>query len=286
MMAESPDPVQLTLTPIGFVRTAHADKVDAPRQPRAAAGVPGRIELLPGRHFEHALEDLDGWEYLWVIFWFDRNASWRPKVLPPRSRTGRKGVFSTRSPHRPNPLGLSVLRLQRIEGLTLHVCDVDMLDGTPVLDIKPYVPYTDAIPDARSGWLDDAAMPLAMTAGGRAPADPIDAWQIRWDPVAAAQAEWIEARTGLALRARAEATLSLGPEPHPYRRIRPDGDRMQLAIRDWRLAFRVSGGEVSVLAIRSGYRAAQLAAAGADDATLAAHREYLAVFVVDSVNRP
>lgn len=278
MMAESPDPVQLTLAPIGFVRTAHADKVDAPRQPRAAAGVPGRIELLPGRHFEHALEDLAGWEYVWVIFWFDRNASWRPKVLPPRSRSGRKGVFSTRSPHRPNPLGLSAVRLERVEGLTLHVLDVDMLDGTPVLDIKPYVAYTDAIPEARSGWLDDAAMQARVTAGGGAPADPIGAWQIRWETLAAAQAQWIEARTALPVRARAEATLALGPAPHPYRRIRPDGDRMQLAIRDWRLVFRVSGPEVSIIAILSGYREAQLASATADDAALAAHREFVALF--------
>jgi len=278
MMAESPDPVQLTLTPIGYVRTAYADKVDAPRQPRAAAGVPGRIELLPARHFDHALEDLAGWEYVWVIFWFDRNASWRPKVLPPRSRSGRKGVFSTRSPHRPNPLGLSAVRLERIEGLTLYVLDVDMLDGTPVPDIKPYVAYTDAIPEARSGWLDDVAMQAEVTATGRAPADPVDAWQLRWETLAAAQAQWIEARTGLAVRARAEATLSLGPVPHPYRRIRPDGDHMQLAIRDWRLAFRVTGREVSMLFIRSGYRDAQLAAATADDAVLAAHREFLALF--------
>jgi tRNA (adenine37-N6)-methyltransferase len=284
MMAELPDPVQLTLSPIGFIRTAHADKVDAPRQPRAAAGVPGRIELLPGRHFEHALEDLAGWEYLWVIFWFDRNASWRPKVLPPRSRSGRKGVFSTRSPHRPNPLGLSALRLDRIEGLTLHVLDVDMLDGTPVLDIKPYVAYTDAIPQARSGWLDDSAMQADAIADGPAPADPVDAWQLRWDTLATAQAEWILARTGLDIRGRADATLALGPAPHPYRRIRPDGDRMQLSVRDWRLAFRVSGREVSVLSIRSGYRDAQLASAAADDTVLSVHREFLALFY--SVNTP
>ena len=83
-----------------------------------------------------------------MLFWFDRNEGWRPKVLPPRSRSGRKGVFATRSPHRPNPLGLSAVRLERVDGLTLHVSDVDMLDGTPVLDIKPYVAYTDAIADA------------------------------------------------------------------------------------------------------------------------------------------
>jgi len=134
-----------------------ATKVQAARQPRAAAGTPARIELLPGRNFEHALEDLAHWELIWVIFWFHLNPGWRPKVLPPRSTTGRKGVFATRSPHRPNPIGMSVVRLERVDGLILHIRDADMLDGTPVLDLKPYVAYTDAHPSAGTGWLEDAA---------------------------------------------------------------------------------------------------------------------------------
>ena len=76
---------------------------------------------------------------IWVLFWFHLNEGWRPKVQPPRSTTGRKGLFSTRSPHRPNPLGLSALRLERVEGLTVHVRGADLVDGTPVLDIKPYM---------------------------------------------------------------------------------------------------------------------------------------------------
>ena len=145
---------QLVLEPIGYVRTELATKVEAARQPRSGAGAVGRIELLPARNFEHALSNLAEWQFIWVLFWFDRNEGWRPKVLPPRSRSGRKGVFATRSPHRPNPLGLSAVRLERVDGLTLHVRDVDMLDGTPVLDIKPYVPYADAYPESKAGWLD------------------------------------------------------------------------------------------------------------------------------------
>jgi tRNA-Thr(GGU) m(6)t(6)A37 methyltransferase TsaA len=146
---------QLTLEPIGYVRSALATKVEAARQPRAGAGRAGAIELLPGRNFEHALTALADWQYIWVLFWFDRNAGWRPKVLPPRSRSGRKGVFATRSPHRPNPLGLSAVRLDRVEGLTLHISDVDMLDGTPVLDLKPYL---SSVPPERlrRGWLEAA----------------------------------------------------------------------------------------------------------------------------------
>ncbi|MDB6105223.1 MAG: hypothetical protein JWO52_5222, partial [Gammaproteobacteria bacterium] len=85
---------RLTLDPIGFLRSPLVTKVQAARQPRAAAGTPARIELLGGRNFDHALEDLAHWELIWVIFWFHLNPGWRPKVLPPRSTTGRKGVFA------------------------------------------------------------------------------------------------------------------------------------------------------------------------------------------------
>jgi tRNA-Thr(GGU) m(6)t(6)A37 methyltransferase TsaA len=260
----------LRLEPIGYVRTSMASKVEAPRQPAAGADAAARIELLPGRHFEHALEDLEGWEFIWVLFWFHLNSSWRPKVLPPRSASGRKGVFATRSPHRPNPLGLSAVRLERVEHLTLYVRGADMVDGTPVLDIKPYVPYTDAHPAARSGWLEDAAR--AGEAG--TPPDPLDAWQVRFEPLAAAQADWVEQRTGLPLVERIAATLSLGPRPNPYRRIKAEGAGFRLAIKDWRIRFAVTGREIQVLEVHSGYRPAQLAAAP-DDA-LAAHREFAA----------
>jgi tRNA-Thr(GGU) m(6)t(6)A37 methyltransferase TsaA len=277
---EPATPTPLSLEPIGYARTGLATKVDAPRQPGAARDLPGRIELLPGRHFEHALEDLEGWDYLWVIFWFHLNASWRPKVLPPRSRSGRKGVFSTRSPHRPNPLGLSAVRLQRIEGLTLHLLDVDLVDGTPVLDIKPYVPYTDAHPSARSGWLDDMT-PVATAGDGTAasPADPVAPYRVHYDPAALERIAWIEARSDLALRQRLESTLSMGPEPHPYRRIRPDGSGFVLAIKEWRARFEVSAREVRVTGVSSGFRASQLStSASGENAELPLHREYTATF--------
>ncbi|MFO1457089.1 MAG: tRNA (N6-threonylcarbamoyladenosine(37)-N6)-methyltransferase TrmO [Steroidobacteraceae bacterium] len=272
-----PAPTSLTLEPIGYARTELATKVDAPRQPRAAQGQAGRIELLPGRHFEHALEDLEGWEFVWVIFWFHLNPSWRPKVLPPRSRSGRKGVFSTRSPHRPNPLGLSVLRLQRIEGLTLHLLDFDLVDGTPVLDLKPYVPYTDAHPGARSGWLEDGRD--GATVDGLAPPDPVAPFVVRFGPGVLERIAWVEARSELALRQRIEATLSMGPEPHPYRRIKPDGNAFVLAIKEWRARFSVESREVRVLGLASGFRASQLTTpATGEPPELPLHRAFVAEF--------
>jgi tRNA-Thr(GGU) m(6)t(6)A37 methyltransferase TsaA len=266
---------RITLEPIGIVHSPLASKVEAARQPRAAAGTRGSIELFPGRNFEHALEDLEGWDYLWVIYWFHLNAAWRPKVLPPRSTSGRKGVFATRSPHRPNPIGLSAVRLERVDGLVLHVRDLDMVDGTPVLDIKPYVAYSDAHPGAASGWLDEAG----AAPGATVPADPVAKFAVAFSPLAARQAGWIESRTGLALRERITATLALGPQPHPYRRIKREAGGLRLAVKDWRIRFEVRGRELQVTVIESGYRPAQLARrdAGSEPA-LATHREYVATW--------
>jgi tRNA-Thr(GGU) m(6)t(6)A37 methyltransferase TsaA len=258
----------LTLEPIGFVRSPLATKVEAARQPRAASGNTALIELLPGRNFEHALEDLERWELIWVLFWFHLNSGWRPKVLPPRSTTGRKGLFATRSPHRPNPIGMSVVRLERVAGLILHIRDSDMLDGTPVLDIKPYIAYTDAHPDAGTGWLEDS------------PSDPIDAYGVRFEPVATAQAQWIEEQTGLAIRERIQSTLTLGPAPHPYRRIRRTAAGMQLAVKEWRVSFAVEQRDVRVVGIDSGFRTSQLLAESAD-ASLQPHREFLVLWPRD-----
>jgi len=250
---------EVTFTPIGVVRTPFPDRVSAPRQPYAAREARGTIELFPGRGFEHALEDLEGWDRLWVIFSFHLNAvgGFRPKVLPPRSAGKRRGVFSTRSPHRPNPIGLSVVRLDEVRGLTVHVRDVDMIDGTPVLDLKPYVPYADAFPTARTGWLE----PLAPDPGDPAAAtDPEPGFSVTWGPRAAEQAAWLRAEHGIELVEPVNRVLELGPQPHPYRRIKAEGAGFRLAVKDWRVRFRVAGREVTVDAIVSGYRPTQLAA--------------------------
>jgi tRNA-Thr(GGU) m(6)t(6)A37 methyltransferase TsaA len=262
---------RLTVTPIGVVRCRQRTKVEAPRQPAAATGLTGIIELHPGHNFEHALEDLAGFERLWVLFWFHLNDSWRPKVLPPRSNSGRKGVFATRAPYRPNPLGLSAVRLERIDGLSLHVSDVDMVDGTPVLDLKPYVPYTDAWPEAGTGWLGEEP----ASRGGARPADPVAGYTVHFTPIAAEQAAWIEDRTGLPLRERITATLMLGPQPHAYRRIVRNGTEYRLKVRDWRVQFAVTDLLVTVVSLSSGYRPAEVGrSAGQSGDPLAVHRDF------------
>jgi tRNA (adenine37-N6)-methyltransferase len=264
-------PPALTLAPIGVVRSPFRDRRSAPRQPAAARGVAGTIELLEHAEYEHALCDLAAWSHVWVLFWFHLNAGFRPKVQAARSAR-KRGVFATRSPYRPNPLGLSVVRLSRVEGRVLHVLDVDMIDGTPVLDLKPYVPYTDALPSASSGWLADD--PLSVH-------DPGPRYRVRWSELASAQLDWLARRTEVPLRALAEQVLELGPAPHPYRRIKDCGDHLRLAVKDFRLRFVVDGEDVRVLAIESGYRRRVLddpSARATETTALGVHRAFVAEF--------
>lgn len=259
----------LVLDPIGIVHSPFVERVDAPRQPGDGGGGSGSIELFSGRGLEDALADLETWEYIWVLFWFHLNQGWRPKVTPPRS-SRRRGVFSTRSPHRPNPIGMSVVKLVAVDGLVVRVAGLDMLDGTPVLDLKPYVAYSDARPTAGSGWL---GAEQGRTAG--APADPVPAWPVHFTPLAQSQARFLAERFGVELAADITGRLALGPQPHAYRRIRREGDGFRLALRDWRIRFHVEEGTVVVTAIGTGYRDRQLAAV---DPALEPHRAFVAEF--------
>jgi tRNA-Thr(GGU) m(6)t(6)A37 methyltransferase TsaA len=254
--------VTLTCRPIGVVHSPFKERAEAPRQTAAAREVAGRIELYPESGFEHALEDLELWPYLWVIFWFHLNLGWKPKVLPPRSAK-RRGVFATRAPHRPNPLGLSVVKLERVEGLVLHVSGLDMLDGTPVLDLKPYVTYADALSNAEGGWLETGL-------------DPQPAFAVEFAPDAARALSYLKERFGIELEEPIRRVLALGPQRHPYRRIRADGDAFLLAVKDFRARFSVDGKRVVVHAIRSGYRPRELALN--PDGALDAHRAFVADF--------
>ena len=187
----------MEVNPIG---TFHGDavyKYDAPRQGRLFAGHPGRIELNPGCNFETALRDLDGFERLWVIFQFHENEGWRPTTRPPVPPKGRDsvGTFASRSPYRPNPIGLSCVRLLKIEGLTLFVDEADLLDGTPVLDIKPYIPMADAFPDAKAGWVEEQVG---------------DLWTVEMSDAFAEQSRWIAERSGFDLESFAKVQLSRG----------------------------------------------------------------------------
>jgi tRNA (adenine37-N6)-methyltransferase len=142
--------------PIGWVRSPYRRRFGTPQQASAHdSDAEAVLELDPARIPETALADLEGIERIWVVSWLDRGGTWSPRVRPPRGSRRKRGVFATRSPDRPNPIGLSAVKLVRVEGTNLHVRGIDLLDATPILDIKPYVVYADAFPDSKGGWIDE-----------------------------------------------------------------------------------------------------------------------------------
>lgn len=146
------------LEPIGWVRSPYVRRHGTPQQASAAGSdAEARIELDETRIPPEAIADLQGIDRIWVVAWLDRGGGYSPTVVPPRGPEVRRGLFATRSPDRPNPIGLSCVELVAIEGRTLRVRGIDLLDGTPVLDLKPYLPYADAFPEARAGWIDTIA---------------------------------------------------------------------------------------------------------------------------------
>jgi tRNA-Thr(GGU) m(6)t(6)A37 methyltransferase TsaA len=158
-----PDPVSdpgdghcprlFTFRAIGVVRSPFREQEGTPVQPAFAEGAEGTIELDP--RYAPALADLDGFERIWVLWVADRARPYQASVVPYLD-THPRGLFATRATCRPNPIALSHLRLLGIEGSVLRVADLDILDGTPVLDLKPYVPRFDSLGGLRSGWVDSA----------------------------------------------------------------------------------------------------------------------------------
>lgn len=154
-------PTEVQARVIGTVRSPFTERHGTPRQPglsgpREAGVVDAELLLDPKRVHPEALRDLSSFDHIWLICWLHLNGPRRkPLVRPPRGGP-RRGVLATRAPHRPNPLALSAVRLLEVQGLRLQLRGVDLIDGTPVLDIKPYIPRFDAIPDASGGWTTEA----------------------------------------------------------------------------------------------------------------------------------
>ena len=156
---------QITENIIAYIHTDYNEKFGIPRQSGLAPSVQGRIVFEPEFRDPEAVRGLEGFSHIWLIWEFSENRgkAWSPTVRPPRLGGNRRmGVFATRSPFRPNPIGLSCVALSEVrlddpEGPVIVVQGPDLLDGTPILDIKPYIPYADSIPDASSGFLADAS---------------------------------------------------------------------------------------------------------------------------------
>lgn len=218
-------------------------KFDAPHQPDRSANTSSIIELLPGQGFDQALQDLSGFSHIWLIWWFHKNRHWRPKVLPPRGSLGKRGLFATRSPHRPNPIGITAVPLLSISGRTLVIGSNDLIDGTPILDIKPYIHTVDSFPNATIGWISEVEAELAAA----------PTFTVICSELATAQLQWLAARN-ISFFERAEKILSRYPSAHRTRRIVKWHDgRCRMGCGAWRLFFVVEGQKVLVQEILPGY---------------------------------
>lgn len=221
----------LAIEPIARVISPYREKFGIPRQSGLVPAARGHLEMLPGFDQPEAFDGLEGFSHVWVIFGFHACAGqWRPRVRPPRLGGNREvGVFASRSPFRPNGLGLSVLRLEGVDctdGCRLEVSGLDLQHGTPVYDIKPYVPYADSLPEALGGFADQAP-PRAL--------EVMFAKQVR---------DWLDSQPGSQgqlLGRLIEQSLAL--DPRPAYRQGGDSDRLYgMRLQQVDVRWRVTGG--------------------------------------------
>ena len=153
---------QMNFEPVGIIRSDFKEKFGVPRQSLMISEARAIVKLNSETGYREALNHLETFSHIWIIFVFHQanDREWTPTIRPPRiGGPNRVGVFASRSPHRPNPIGMSAVKLDRIDfeakgGIEIHISGIDLLDETPVLDIKPYIPYADSILEANSGWAE------------------------------------------------------------------------------------------------------------------------------------
>lgn len=209
--------------PIGFVQSPFLDKFGVPRQPGLAIGARGILKLEDDPDLRTALRGLEEFSHLWIVFVFHEHGGkkWKPSIRPPRLGGARKvGVLSSRSPHRPNPIGLSAVQIDDIlleaqGGPEIHVRGLDLLDGTPILDLKPYLPYADAIPEASAGWA----------------AEPITRYPVRFSAQAEDFLIKMPTETRTTFRELVIQILELDPRPAFQQRQRPVADHQSAGMR-------------------------------------------------------
>jgi len=220
----------MELKPIAFYKGPFGSKFGIPRQSALVEGVEGRIVFTPEYRVREALRGIEGFSHLWLLWGFSANkeakGEWQPTVRPPRlGGNAAMGVWATRSPYRPNPIGLSCVKLLRVENLELVVGGADLMDGTPIFDIKPYVAYADCIPDAVSGFAAEA------------PGKKLDVFIPEELPLNEAQRKVLE------------EVLAL--DPRPAYQEKPEKEYV-MPFEGGEVVFRVADGRLSVTEFRRG----------------------------------
>lgn len=234
-------PMNIPMQPIGFIRSGFPEKFGIPRQAGLVSEASASLELLPPFDTPEAVRGLEGFSHIWLIFVFHAHleSGWKPTVRPPRlGGNKRLGVFATRSPFRPNPVGLSAVALERTvtqNGHTvLHLRGTDLLDGTPVLDIKPYVPYADALPEAQGGFAAERPQPMV---------------QVDFTPEASTHCLELESEGYPRLEKLIRQVLENDPRP-AYQATRPGKQNFGMRLFDLELRWRAEKKRVTVASIR------------------------------------
>ena len=229
-------PERFTIEPIGVVHSCFSEKFGIPRQPGLVNAAKAVIELDPRYGSKESVMGLEGCSHIWVLFWFHQTAAqgWKPQVRPPRLGGNEKmGLFATRSMFRPNPIGQSLVKLDSIElvgQVKLHISGIDLLDQTPVIDIKPYIPYVESVPNAKAGRFQLA---------------PDTKISVRFSATALVQlGQWVENYPEL--KQLIEQVLSQDPRPAYHQE---DGREYGVALYDLNICWVVLGGEFEVLTI-------------------------------------
>ena len=252
--------------PIGYITSDKKYRYETPRQGVLAEESVSVISLLPKHNFEQALEYLDGFERIWVIYQFHLNDNWKPKVSPPRHTSNKVGVFASRAPYRPNPIGMSCVKLLKVEGLDVYITESDILDCSPVYDIKPYLPYSDSFPDAKTGWVKSGLENI---------------FEVVFDPIAEEKVIWLKEHTGINLRSFTRLQLEFNPMDDSRKRISAHAGAFVLSYRTWRILYAVDveNNDIHVTDIESGYSQTDLDDAVSDVyADKDIHRNFVDMF--------
>jgi len=238
----SEDNLAFTFNPIGVIRSCFKEKFGIPRQPGIIPDVASTLELFTPYDRPEAFAELEGFTHIWLIFIFHQamRDQWRPTVRPPRLGGNRRiGVFASRAPYRPNPIGLSVVALEKIEcqenKCVLHLRGADLVDGTPVLDVKPYIPYVDALPQAVGGYAADI---------------PVSSIEVAFSELAESQCAQRELEGIAGLRHLIEQIVALDPRPAYVADGEETTQQYGMRLYDFDLQWRISGDQAEILELR------------------------------------